>query len=956
MFHFHQVFEALTGHPPFPWQERLYAQLSKGCLPNAVDIPTGLGKTAIMALWLLARAAGGDLPRRLVYVVDRRAVVDQATDFAEKLSSAISGECHHNLKAVQQGLGLDEDRQLPISTLRGRHVDNQKWLEDPSSPAIIVGTVDMIGSRLLFEGYGVSRRMRPYMAGLLGCDTLVLLDEAHLARPFQQLLYAIQQSHTHVASETNGGRSGPERFLCSSENSAKIPRFRVLPLSATLGDDSDSDSFRLDAHDRENNIVRMRLDAKKELHLMDLGSGNLEDVLTEQAWDLFCNKSKGNEATRILVYCNSRKLAEKIAGNLQAKSKSVKTNVPRVILLVGGRRVREREDAAKDMKTYGLIPDGNAGALESVFLVATSAGEVGVDMDADHMVSDLVPWERMVQRLGRVNRRGMGTASVVVVDQGPLDKKDDASCTTHRAVRELLEQLPVAEAGGRWVGPGVLESIGKDTEDVQQRVRAATTETPLYPPLTRPLVDAWSMTSLVEHSGRPEVAPWLRGWVDEEAETTVVWRQYLPLSTERETRDVQKVCVEEEDVAEFFEAASLQTVEFLETGTWQVVEWLLKRAKHICMQIDRQGKNDRRKSDSKVGVASADQFDCGSGTLKPSDVAVLILGADGSLGKHLALGQNYFRLEDITQRKRNVWEAALAGKKLVVDARFRGLRDGLLDASCDDPVSTIEDDWGNAKDVEDENSEDDSDMLPKMRVRKLKESDRLQHVGEHEWQVVKEFPYVRTTDGEVETWLVVEKKFGATDEDSRALTSFRQSLAEHQDWTAQRAQLIANNLNLPQEDRAMLMAAARYHDEGKRTTRWQRAFNAPETGGPYAKTSGPFNRHILNGYRHEFQSTLDAEKQGLGGIDRSDPRFELALHLIASHHGYARPVIDCKGCDSLPPSAAARHANDIAFRFARLQRHWGPWGLAWWESLLRAADQQASRALDRLQKDTEGGS
>ena len=51
----------------------------------AVDIPTGLGKTSVMALWLIAIAEGANLPRRLVYVVDRRAVVDQATRFAELL-------------------------------------------------------------------------------------------------------------------------------------------------------------------------------------------------------------------------------------------------------------------------------------------------------------------------------------------------------------------------------------------------------------------------------------------------------------------------------------------------------------------------------------------------------------------------------------------------------------------------------------------------------------------------------------------------------------------------------------------------------------------------------------------------------------------------------------------------------------------------------------------------------
>ena len=43
-------------------------------------------------------------------------------------------------------------------------------------------------------------------------------------------------------------------------------------------------------------------------------------------------------------------------------------------------------------------------------------------------------------------------------------------------------------------------------------------------------------------------------------------------------------------------------------------------------------------------------------------------------------------------------------------------------------------------------------------------------------------------------------------------------------------------------------------------------------------------------------------------------------------------------------------ACDVALRFTRLQKRWGPWGLAWWEALLRAADQQASR--DHGQEET----
>ncbi len=103
--------------------------------------------------------------------------MDQATEEATRLREFV--EANLSMKA---GLSLGS-KMLPVSTLRGQLVDNREWLEEPSLPAIIVGTVDMIGSRLLFEGYRVSRKMRPYHAGLLGADTLVVLDEAHLVPP-----------------------------------------------------------------------------------------------------------------------------------------------------------------------------------------------------------------------------------------------------------------------------------------------------------------------------------------------------------------------------------------------------------------------------------------------------------------------------------------------------------------------------------------------------------------------------------------------------------------------------------------------------------------------------------------------------------------------------------------------------------------------------------------------------
>ncbi len=119
---FKKDFEELMGFPPFEWQKRLFHDyFARDRIPAALDIPTGLGKTSVMAIWYLALKARAVVPRRLVYVVDRRAVVDQATTVADEIREKSEGS------------------ELSVSTLRGQHVDNREWLADPAASAIVVG-------------------------------------------------------------------------------------------------------------------------------------------------------------------------------------------------------------------------------------------------------------------------------------------------------------------------------------------------------------------------------------------------------------------------------------------------------------------------------------------------------------------------------------------------------------------------------------------------------------------------------------------------------------------------------------------------------------------------------------------------------------------------------------------------------------------------------------------------
>lgn len=934
------------------WQQRLYDEyFVKGALPSAVSVPTGLGKTAVIAIWMVAfaqqmKSDQVGLPRRLVYVVDRRAVVDQATQFAENLRANLQKS---EAGELRNALDLAEGETLPISTLRGQFVDNRDWLADPTKPAIIVGTVDMIGSRLLFEGYGVSRKMRPYHAGLLGADTLVVLDEAHLVPPFETLLAEIAENVKRYGAKDDA-------------LNALVPKFQLLPLSATgrrptakpfVLQESDflspEDKTVIDA------VVHERLNARKHLSVQELGDKNLAEALADQAWALAQDGENSTKPVRIVVYCNLRDVAKSVSGILVKKAG--KTPIKNSIeLFVGARRVRERIEAEQRLQALGFLAGDSAERTQPSFLVATAAGEVGVDLDADHMVCDLVAWERMVQRFGRVNRRGgEGRQAEIVMlresepkpkkaAQDALNKTEDQrndkerkaieshqkSVETAQAEQKKL-QAPFGEAlqnqadGSFDVSPESLrhlnERAGKD-DALRQLIADASSPAPLRPALNRALVDAWSMTSLPEHTGRPEVAPWLRGWVNEEPQTAVAWRRHLPV---RESiKDYGKPTKKEiREIEDFFEAAPLHASETLETESRRVFEWLKKRA-------------------AKLNSIPDDEK-----TLRANDVVAMLLNVDGSLLRSLKLDDLLGDTENKNDKKRlEDIERDIKGKTLIMGARFGGLHAGLLKDDADDAVPSADDgsDWLTP-----------IDGKPVIRFRVLESSEEPDETMENGWHESLRFNRKHSEDGEATLWLSVQKWRDTSNTENDRAEGRPQALAEHQCWAANRAEAIGKRLGLPDDYITMLATAARLHDEGKQAKRWQRAFRAERDAkrfkidDPLAKTRGPINQAVLGGYRHEFGSLPHA---------KNDPDFkqlpeelqELALHLIAAHHGFARPLISTKGCDDLPPSALEERAREVALRYARLQKRWGPWGLAWWEALLRAADAQASRDNDERGK------
>ena len=882
-----------------------------------------------MALWLIALAKGATLPRRLVYVVDRRAVVDQATRFAERLRAKMPDEL---AEALEMGRGSE----LPISTLRGGFADNRDWLEDPSKPAIVVGTIDMVGSRLLFEGYGVSRGMRPYHAGLLGVDTLVLLDEAHLCPPFEALLRQVAKHRE--------GKLGPG--TCSG---LSTPPFRFMSLSATGREQPalpSSSVFSLEQEDHEEPEVRKRLTAGKRLRVTELTNPNsLAGHLADRAVQL----GAGEHPARIVVYCDRRRDAVKVKSliDTECKRRSRSGEIPGTghesQLLVGERRIYERTSLEEWLTERGFLGSASDAPDAPTFLVATSAGEVGVDLNADHMVCDLVSWERTVQRLGRVNRRGASRSAVVdVFAVRPVVKASARKADGGKAEKALktfdahlapLSRLARGPDGRRDASPAALVSLKKAHREI---VDAATTEAPLHPELTRPLLDAWSMTSLRRHEGRPEVAPWLRGWDQDEPQTSVVWRKYLPC-----LRSGSRTTANPKMVTEFFRAAPIHVTERLEARSSRVMAWLLRRSAQLSYRSD---DHDLAVDGTEIVVILLDRAGEHVATGKLSELRRLAAPAR-SLSKR-ERGQRDLSKKEWTNR-------LLPGATLVVDFRMCGLRDGMLDHGCESEAATADADeeWRRTE-VADRTAETPRPMIG-FRVEEVTDSRDAEGLSAPHfpgWTHIRTFETRFGPSGAVWGGLAVFRfVYDPTAEYSSSVVGTPQSLRDHADQVENRARELAHRLMLSGEEVKAIGVAARLHDDGKAAERWQQAMNAPRRGRPYAKTAGGCNWQLLEGYRHEFGSLLRAEREDLPDAIR-----DLVLHLIAAHHGFARPLIRYDGCEDAP-SLLESKAGEVALRFARLQRRYGPWGLAWREAILRAADQWVSRPAKRPNRNSDDG-
>jgi CRISPR-associated endonuclease/helicase Cas3 len=645
--------------------------------------------------------------------------------------------------------------------------------------------------------------------------------------------------------------------------------------------------------------VRRRLHAAKTLYLR---SGTLDDIISIAL-------SHAETQRRVLVYVCLPKDAETIARALGQK-----VGLDRIAILTGTIRGHERDEMTTRPLDQIGEPQVRRQAIvfrefrtnydrrppeKSEYLVATSAGEVGIDLDADEIVCDLTYLDSMIQRFGRLNRLGRTNSTAWVIELPP--KRPEKADERLTATKQSLLALPLAGENGHDASPMALQALTSRDD--------AFSQTPRTLPLTDVLLDNWSLTRTPELS--PPVERYLHGIMPEPPDLYVAWREEVP---------------------DLIAGPPEAIVEWLDTHSILSREQVRGNFSDVLAELRKISRREER---------------------------ALVIPEDEAGVQIIELSQFNKDIQALSDQYRNAL--------IVLPPTAGGLnRQGILDGNVAEYIEDVA----------------DEPTPPKFENRRLRIMIKRQG---RDWSYE-----ILATDSEIRLIISVpnlslalrqirqqfpaayEKEtivLGSDDEGNptKAIMSlvYRQStetvmdssaapvaqeLDQHLQWTAEEAESITRRLDLPSTVASAIVLAARTHDLGKNRAAWQKAIGHPPNGDdwkPWAKSSSrAYDWSVVGQYRHEFGSLREAiTLTEIKGHSEAD----LVLHLIACHHGWARPHYEQKHvdiADDVSDEKNQRIADETVRRFARLQRKCGHWYLAWLESLLRCSDYSASRRLN----------
>ncbi len=984
---FGAFFAEVYGYPPFPWQKRLLEHLAtKNPWPDTLDLPTGSGKTAAIDIALFHLALEADFgperraPVRIAFVVDRRLVVDDAFERACVLEAALAVHVGDVTARVAERLRVlsGDGPPLIVRRLRGGIPREDDWARTPSQPTVLCSTVDQVGSRLLFRGYGVSDSMKPVHAGLIGSDCLILLDEAHLAEPFRQTLDWV------------------ERYRGEKWRKEKVTApWDFARLSATPGEKSE-DVFPLYNDDRANLILKRRLEAEKPVLLVapakskgktgeaaeiddadDEGGSGTKDLARRAAAIVsqikeglkhFKDSKNGVQRPVIGVVVNRVARAREVFKQFRKQfvekpdDGGIEEAIPEVVLMIGPARPVDRDDLVEKLKP---IHTGESRDIKRpLVLVATQCIEAGVDIDLDALITEAAPVDSLRQRFGRLNRDGRDIKpyAAIIADRADISARAD-DAVYGKAIKAAWDYLAEGAKDNK-----LTIDLGIDAMDALVRCTpppdTALTEKPAAPVLLPAHLDLLSQTAPIP-AADPDVALYLHGPARQPDSITIVWRADIDPAWD------------DQDLIRLMTLVPPRSSEAIELPIWAVRRWLEGYRASAADVADvpasvpdkEEGRGGRRVFRWRGEDERSQWID--SLALRPGDTIIV----PASYG-----GVDEFGWDPNSERGRTVEDVAQKAAKPFAQKKFAvRVAPGLTGQHVSDEALA-----GTLASLRAENPETVRQTLLDLE---LPEEVRkgLEWLGEAKrWRgkprIVIDFDLYGQTDKGEPRGVVLLAPFGvkfpeiaqvtdhgedggpnSTEDDTAgSVFDFPLSLDQHSRDVEGKAQDLAKRTGLPANRVEDLKLAGFLHDQGKRDPRFQAwlhfgdplGFDADDEKDVLAKSGRmlpPAAREkagLPERWRHEALSVRLARAHA--DLTRAnDP--DLVLWLVGSHHGYGRPFFPHydpteKNPDVGPQSLAFDwNGLDWPSLFARLKARYGVWELARMEAILRLADHRASQ-------------
>jgi CRISPR-associated endonuclease/helicase Cas3 len=489
--------------------------------------------------------------RRLVYCLPMRTLVEQTVGEVDKWlrnlrDASLRGEIQLSERAFRDllwfsGLKGISDSQIsnlpseikgevgkphsPVVLMGGEENDDarREWDIYPERPAILIGTQDMLLSRALNRGYGMSRYRWPMHFGLLNNDCLWVMDETQLMGPGLWTSGQLDWMRNHRFGVMKpcmtwwmSATQDPSFLNTPDRRKQQITKPPVL----NVGDDPKAQA-------RLNPTRPLSFwkgpDAKAKPKKKGPPAPTFEEALATVI------RAEHTSGTLSLVVCNSVKAAQKLYRLFGDEN---------AILLTSRFRRSDRDEHTKRLLAFEEQRKAhNKGSGDDtlpnspgLICVSTQVVEAGVDISARRLWLEAAPWPSALQRLGRLNRDGRADGKAKAFyfkwpeeekkgkgrPVGPYDEKDI------KASLELLTKFAAIYESDPTLG----------AKDAVEKLRAssATAMDVALKPKDEPFPRAMDVHGLFStepdlFGGFTDVSPWVRG-DDKNADVTVFWREF----------------------------------------------------------------------------------------------------------------------------------------------------------------------------------------------------------------------------------------------------------------------------------------------------------------------------------------------------------------------------------------------------------------------------------------------